>query len=108
MKITIEGYFENYCQDCPELDLVPSINFDIDNPNYICKNNGLCAYLLKRLKENMEEEIEDEIEKKVVGATYVVHCEDCKHLYFKDLFAYCPYFVSQCKPNGFCNHGEKK
>ena len=37
----------------------------------------------------------------------VVRCKDCKHLYFKDMSAYCPFKVSACRPNGFCSYGER-
>lgn len=38
----------------------------------------------------------------------VVRCVDCKHLYFKDMSAYCPHKVSACRPDGFCSYGERK
>lgn len=38
----------------------------------------------------------------------IVHCKDCKHLYFKDMSAYCPFKVSACRPNGFCSCGERR
>lgn len=38
----------------------------------------------------------------------VVRCKDCKHLFFKDLSAFCPYSVGPCKPDGFCSYGERK
>lgn len=38
----------------------------------------------------------------------IVRCKDCKHLYFKDFSAYCPYTVGACRPDGFCNHGEAR
>ena len=38
----------------------------------------------------------------------VVHCKDCKHLFFKDLSAFCPYSVGPCKPDDFCSYGERK
>lgn len=43
-----------------------------------------------------------------LDGTEIVRCKDCKHLYFKDFFAYCPYMVGACKPDGFCNHGEPR
>lgn len=55
MKITIDGYFEEYCQDCPELDLTQSVNFTDDKPHYMCKNKGICDWAMKRLKEKMED-----------------------------------------------------
>lgn len=36
--------------------------------------------------------------------TDIVHCKDCKHLFFMD----CPYKVGECLPDGFCDHGEKQ
>lgn len=38
----------------------------------------------------------------------VVRCKDCRHLYFKDMSAYCPHSVSACHPDGFCNYGERR
>ena len=38
----------------------------------------------------------------------VVRCKDCKHLFFKDLSAFCPYSVGPCKPDDFCSYGERK
>lgn len=38
----------------------------------------------------------------------VVLCKDCKHLYFKDFSAFCPHRVSACKPDGFCEYGERR
>lgn len=38
----------------------------------------------------------------------VVHCVDCKHLYFKDFQAYCPERVHQCRPDGYCDLGERR
>lgn len=38
----------------------------------------------------------------------VVRCKDCKHLFFKDLSAFCPYSVGCCKPDDFCSYGERK
>ena len=38
----------------------------------------------------------------------VVRCKDCKHIFFKDLSAFCPYSVGPCKPNDFCSYGERK
>lgn len=58
MKIAIEGYFEDYCQGCPELELTPSIIFEDDKPHYMCKNRGICDFAMKRLKERMREENE--------------------------------------------------
>lgn len=55
MKITIDGYFEEYCQDCPELNLTPSVNFTDDNTHYMCKNRGICDWAMKRLEEKMVE-----------------------------------------------------
>lgn len=40
--------------------------------------------------------------------TEIIRCKDCKHLYFKDFFAYCPYMVGVCNPDGFCNHGKAR
>lgn len=37
----------------------------------------------------------------------VVHCKDCKHLYFKDFSGVCPHRVSACRPDGFCECGER-
>lgn len=41
-------------------------------------------------------------------AVEVVRCKNCKHLFFKDLSAFCPYSVGPCKPDDFCSHGERK
>lgn len=41
-------------------------------------------------------------------ADSIVRCKDCKHLYFKDMSAYCPFKVSACRPNGFCSYGERR
>ena len=38
----------------------------------------------------------------------VVRCKKCKHLFFKDLSAFCPFSVGPCKPDGFCSYGERK
>lgn len=38
----------------------------------------------------------------------IVHCKDCKHRYPKDFEAFCPHRVGPCKPDGFCERGEKK
>lgn len=38
----------------------------------------------------------------------VVCCKDCKHLYFKDFSAFCPHKVSACRPDGFCEYGERR
>lgn len=38
----------------------------------------------------------------------VVRCKDCKHIFCKDLYAFCPYSVGPCKPNDFCSYGERK
>ena len=38
----------------------------------------------------------------------VVRCKDCKHLYFKDFSAFCPHRVGACRPDGFCEHGERR
>lgn len=38
----------------------------------------------------------------------VVRCVECKHLYFKDMFAYCPYMIGRCLPDGYCYHGERR
>lgn len=38
----------------------------------------------------------------------IVHCRDCKHLYFKDFEAFCPHRVGPCKPSGFCDYGESR
>ena len=43
-----------------------------------------------------------------IDAVEVVRCKDCKHLYFKDMSAYCPFKVSACRPNGFCSLGERR
>lgn len=44
----------------------------------------------------------------VVDAISVTRCKDCKHRYLKDFQAFCPYRVGPCKPNGFCDRGERK
>lgn len=38
----------------------------------------------------------------------VVHCKGCKHLYFKDFSAFCPHRVGACRPEGFCECGERR
>lgn len=38
----------------------------------------------------------------------IVHCGECKHLYFKDMSAYCPHRVGPCRANGFCDYGESR
>lgn len=38
----------------------------------------------------------------------IVHCRDCKHLYFKDFEAFCPHRVGPRKPSGFCDYGVRK
>lgn len=38
----------------------------------------------------------------------IVHCKDCKRLYYKDMLAFCPHRVGPCKPDGFCDYGESK
>ena len=43
-----------------------------------------------------------------IDAVEVVRWKDCKHLYFKDMSAYCPFKVSACRPNGFCSLGERR
>lgn len=43
-----------------------------------------------------------------IDAVEVVRCKDCKHLYFKDMSAYCPFKVSACRPNDFCSRGERR
>lgn len=44
----------------------------------------------------------DELKKKLDS---IVHCRDCKHLYAKDMSAYCPHRVGPCSPDGFCDRG---
>lgn len=39
-------------------------------------------------------------------ADKIVHCRDCKHMYFKDFEAFCPHRVGPCRPSGFCERGE--
>lgn len=38
----------------------------------------------------------------------VVHCKDCVNLYFKDFSAFCSHRVSACRPEGFCEYGERR
>lgn len=38
----------------------------------------------------------------------IVHCKDCVNLYFKYFSAFCPHRVSACRPEGFCEHGERR
>ena len=38
----------------------------------------------------------------------IVHCKDCVNLYFKDFSAFCPHRVSACRPEGFCEYGERR
>lgn len=38
----------------------------------------------------------------------IVRCKDCMHLYFKDFSAFCPHRVSACRPEGFCECGERR
>lgn len=38
----------------------------------------------------------------------LVRCMDCKHLYFKDFSAFCPRKVGACRPDGFCEYGERR
>lgn len=37
--------------------------------------------------------------------TKIVHCKDCRLLYFKAMSAHCPYRVGPCRPDGFCDRG---
>lgn len=37
-----------------------------------------------------------------------VCCKDCKHLYFKDMYAFCPCKEGPRSPNGSCSHGERR
>lgn len=39
---------------------------------------------------------------------YIVHCRDCKYRYPKDFEAFCPHRVGPCKPDGFCDRGERR
>lgn len=38
----------------------------------------------------------------------IVHCKDCVNLYFKDFSAFCSHRVSACRPEGFCEYGERR
>lgn len=38
----------------------------------------------------------------------VIRCKDCKNLHFKDFLAFCPHRVSACRPDGFCEYGERR
>lgn len=37
-----------------------------------------------------------------------VRRKDCKHLYFKDMSAFCPHKVSACDPEHYCAYGVRK
>lgn len=74
------------------------------------------AEALDRLWDDLWEPIEDALRKILHsadaepsrGTVEVVRCKDCKHIFFKDLSAFCPYSVGPCKPDDFCSHGERK
>ena len=34
-------------------------------------------------------------------------CLECRHKYFKDFSAFCPYRVGPLSPDGFCEHGKQ-
>lgn len=67
----------------------------------VAKLAGLCKqYGADHLAELLQAENEGRLK------TDVVHCKDCKHLYFKDFEAFCPHRVGPCRPSGFCERGE--
>ena len=39
---------------------------------------------------------------------HIVHCVDCKHKYFKDFSAFCPYRFGPLRPYGYCERGESE
>lgn len=47
----------------------------------------------------------NELRAKLAG---IVHCRDCMYRYHKDMSAYCKHIVGPCKPDGFCDRGERR
>ena len=41
-------------------------------------------------------------------APNIVNCVDCKHKYFKDFGAFCPYRFGPLRPDGYCERGESE
>lgn len=79
--------------------------------NCLCKTADRCvaffelygkAWLAYRRKP--EEAERDALKEKFDG---IIHCRDCKHLYAKDMSAYCPHRVGPCSPDGFCDRGAR-
>lgn len=63
-----------------------------------CREHG-CAIIFKaaaRLQASDREGAE------------AVHCKDCKYLYFKDFWMFCPHRAGPCRPEGFCERGVRR
>ena len=43
-----------------------------------------------------------------IDAVPVVRCRECKHKYFKDFSAFCPYRFGPLRPYGYCESGESE
>lgn len=61
MKITIDGFFEDYCQNCPEIELKHSIFWTPDNPHFQCKHEIKCGYIYRRIENEIDGHKEENI-----------------------------------------------
>lgn len=71
----------------------------------------MCKQYGKHLRELLQAESEGRLivlSFKPDETSQIVHCKDCKHIYFIDFEAFCPHRVGPCRPSGFCERGEKE
>lgn len=49
--ITVNGFFEEYCQDCPYMELEHITTILGGSRVYACENQQMCAFLFERFKQ---------------------------------------------------------
>lgn len=72
-----------------------------------CEFARACAVPLLVVEKN-DEAAETAMKDALCAQAEIVHCRDCKHLYPKDFWMHCPHRVGMCKPDGFCERGERR
>ena len=96
-KLGAEEILCQLCEECGEL---------IKAANKVRRAmKGTTPVSLDDAKTNLIEECADVLMRDPVK---VVYCKDWKDLYFKDFSAFCPHRVGACRPDGFCEYGERR